>query len=128
VHLLGAEASDELAEPDRVCEHLGQVDDDDAVRLPLAFRCATASPSMIGQYGQDVAITSAPCRESRRFAPRLIRLPVRSSVHIRAPPAPRQKPLVVSLGGQSAMTATSVRPPSTSRTAPWTKEASSEAR
>jgi len=32
------------------------------------------------------------------------------------------------LGSQPAMTATSVRPPSTSRTAPWTKAASSEAR
>src|ERR1700756_4837006 len=106
VHLLGTEGSDELAEPDRVCEHVGEGDDDgdddEPSACPSPFHCATASPSMIRQYGQDVAITSAPVPSPSSIRSTFIRLPVRSSIYIRAPPTPQQKPLVVLLCGQPA--------------------------
>ena len=45
---------------------------------------------MTRQNGQPVAIFSAPVPSASSMRSRLIRLPIFSSIHIRAPPAPQQ--------------------------------------
>jgi hypothetical protein len=47
---------------------------------------------MIMQKGQAVDTTSAPVPRASSVRSMLIRLPMLSSSHIRAPPAPQQKP------------------------------------
>src|SRR5665213_1213807 len=56
---------------------------------PLAF---TASSSMIMQNGQAVEMMSAPVASASLVRSMFTRLPIVSSIHIRAPPAPQQKP------------------------------------
>jgi hypothetical protein len=59
---------------------------------PEAFLALTASPSMTRQYGQAVEIVSGFRARASSIRSMLIRLPMRSSIHILAPPAPQQKP------------------------------------
>src|SRR5260370_24037395 len=51
-----------------------------------------ASPSMTRQYGQAVEIVSGFSARASSIRSVLIRLPIRSSIHILAPPAPQQNP------------------------------------
>ena len=59
---------------------------------PELFLALTASPSMTMQYGQPVEIVSGLVPSASLIRSVLIRFPIRSSIHIRAPPAPQQKP------------------------------------
>ncbi len=59
---------------------------------PELFLAAMASPSMTMQYGQPVEMVSGSVPSASSMRSVLIRLPIRSSIHIRAPPAPQQKP------------------------------------
>src|SRR5919106_4700789 len=59
---------------------------------PSAWRRLMASASITMQYGQAVPTTSAPVARASSVRSRLTRLPMRSSIHMRAPPAPQQKP------------------------------------
>ena len=59
---------------------------------PELFFALTASPSITRQYGQAVEIVSGDSARASSMRSVLIRLPMRSSIHIRAPPAPQQKP------------------------------------
>jgi hypothetical protein len=45
---------------------------------------------MIRQYGQATPTVSAPVETASSIRSSLIRLPIRSSIHMRAPPAPQQ--------------------------------------
>jgi hypothetical protein len=47
---------------------------------------------MTMQYGQAVETTSGSSASASSIRSTLIRLPIFSSIHIRAPPAPQQKP------------------------------------
>jgi hypothetical protein len=55
--------------------------------------CAAVRPSssITRQNGQPTAIWSAPVATASRVRFSLIRSPIRSSIHMRAPPAPQQK-------------------------------------
>ena len=59
---------------------------------PELFFALTALPSMTRQYGQAVEIVSGDSARASSIRSVLIRLPMRSSIHIRAPPAPQQNP------------------------------------
>ena len=77
----------------RTGQQLRDVDDFECV-LGFAgalFR-ATASPSMTRQYGQEVEMVSGSSARASSIRSVLIRVPIRSSIHIRAPPAPQQNP------------------------------------
>ena len=65
----------------------------DSAADPSAWRALVASSSMIRQYGQAVEITSAPVPRASSVRLTLIRWPMRSSSHMRAPPAPQQNPV-----------------------------------
>ena len=52
-------------------------------------RAVSPSVSMTRQNGQPVTMVSAPVARASSVRSRLIRLPVFSSIHIRAPPAPQ---------------------------------------
>src|SRR5579875_2890486 len=64
----------------------------DSGASPEPFLALTASPSMTRQYGQPVEIVSGLVDRASSMRSVLIRLPIRSSIHIRAPPAPQQNP------------------------------------
>ena len=51
----------------------------------------TPSDSMVRQNGQPTATVPAPVATASCTRSVLMRLPIRSSIHIRAPPAPQQK-------------------------------------
>jgi len=59
----------------------------------LPFACSEVSPSesITRQNGQPTAIWSAPVPTASLVRFRLIRSPMFSSIHMRAPPAPQQK-------------------------------------
>ena len=59
---------------------------------PDCLRAVTASESMVMQNGQAVDTMSGSSSRASSTRSTLIRLPIRSSIHIRAPPAPQQKP------------------------------------
>ena len=59
---------------------------------PEAFLAPIASPSMTRQYGHAVDTVSGSVPSASSIRSVLIRLPIRSSIHIRAPPAPQQNP------------------------------------
>ena len=65
----------------------------DCLAWPAAFLALTASPSMTMQYGQAVEMVSGSRARASSMRSSLIRLPVLSSSHMRAPPAPQQNPL-----------------------------------
>ncbi|GFJ79822.1 hypothetical protein Phou_040020 [Phytohabitans houttuyneae] len=46
---------------------------------------------MVWQKGQPTAIVLAPVASASSTRSTLMRLPIRSSIHMRAPPAPQQK-------------------------------------
>jgi hypothetical protein len=78
---------------DRRQQHLGDVEHLDlfagvACRL---LRGVRPSDSITRQNGQPTAIWSAPVATASRVRFSLIRDPMVSSIHIRAPPAPQQK-------------------------------------
>ena len=64
----------------------------------------TASPSMTRQYGHPVEIVSGLVPSASSIRSVLIRLPIRSSIHIRAPPAPQQNPRSLHRGISCACT------------------------
>ena len=64
----------------------------DSGASPEAFFAAIASPSMTRQYGHAVDTVSGLVPSASSMRSVLIRLPIRSSIHIRAPPAPQQNP------------------------------------
>ena len=64
----------------------------DSLASPELFLALIASPSMTRQYGQAVEMVSGPVPSASSIRSMLIRLPIRSSIHIRAPPAPQQNP------------------------------------
>ena len=59
--------------------------------LPLACSEVSPSESITRQNGQPTAIWSAPVPTASLVRLRLIRSPMFSSIHMRAPPAPQQK-------------------------------------
>ncbi len=59
--------------------------------VPSALAEVSPSESITRQNGQPTAIWSAPVRTASAVRFSLIRLPIVSSIHIRAPPAPQQK-------------------------------------
>src|SRR5260370_38838473 len=61
----------------------------DSLASPKLFFALTASPSMLRQYGHHVEIVSGLVPSASSIRSVLIRLPIRSSIHIRAPPAPQ---------------------------------------
>ena len=65
----------------------------DSLAAPDDFLALTASPSMTMQNGQPVVMASGSRASASSTRLELMRVPVRSSSHIRAPPAPQQKPL-----------------------------------
>ena len=74
-------------------QDLGHVDDFEvSLASPELFLALTASPSMTRQYGQPVEMVSGSVPSASSIRSVLIRLPIRSSIHIRAPPAPQQNP------------------------------------
>ena len=58
---------------------------------PLACWAVSPSESMTRQNGQPTAIWSAPVSTASTVRFTLIRSPMFSSIHMRAPPAPQQK-------------------------------------
>src|SRR5579884_66556 len=64
----------------------------DSGTSPDCLRAVIESPSITRQYGQAVEMTSGLVDSASSTRSVLIRLPIRSSIHIRAPPAPQQKP------------------------------------
>jgi hypothetical protein len=70
-------------------DHLGDVHHRDVVAPAVAL---TASSSMIMQKGQAVETMSAPVDKASSVRSILTRLPMFSSIHMRAPPAPQQNP------------------------------------
>src|SRR5205814_1023279 len=58
------------------------------------FRTATPSVSMTMQYGHAAVTSSAPVRSASSVRVSLMRVPIRSSIHMRAPPAPQQNEVV----------------------------------
>src|SRR2546423_699753 len=58
---------------------------------PTGFLPVTPSPSMVRQNGHDAATVLAPVDNASSTRSTLMCLPIRSSIHIRAPPAPQQK-------------------------------------
>ena len=58
---------------------------------PLACWAVSPSESITRQKGQPTAIWSAPVPTASLVRLRLIRSPMFSSIHMRAPPAPQQK-------------------------------------
>ena len=74
-------------------QELGHVEDLDLLaRAPSACTADTPSLSMIRQNGQRDGDRQAPVASASSMRSMLIRLPIRSSIHMRAPPAPQQKP------------------------------------
>ena len=57
---------------------------------PADCFAVTPSESMVRQNGQAVATVLAPVASASSTRSTLIRLPIRSSIHMRAPPAPQQ--------------------------------------
>ena len=64
----------------------------DSFASPELFLELIASPSMTMQYGHPVEIVSGSVPSASSIRSVLIRLPIRSSIHILAPPAPQQNP------------------------------------
>ncbi len=64
----------------------------DSLALPSFFLPLTESVSMTRQNGQAVETMSGLTERASSTRSLLMRLPIRSSIHIRAPPAPQQKP------------------------------------
>ncbi|CAM5340690.1 hypothetical protein SALBM311S_09660 [Streptomyces alboniger] len=64
----------------------------DSLALPSFFLPFTESVSMTRQNGQAVETMSGFSDSASSTRSLLMRLPIRSSIHIRAPPAPQQKP------------------------------------
>ena len=59
--------------------------------LPAACSAVSPSESITRQKGQPTAIWSAPVPTASLVRLRLMRSPMFSSIHMRAPPAPQQK-------------------------------------
>src|SRR4051812_50117944 len=64
----------------------------DSLALPSFFLPFTESVSITRQNGQAVDTMSGFTDSASSTRSLLMRLPIRSSIHIRAPPAPQQKP------------------------------------
>ena len=70
------------------------------IEMSLTFTCSSApfsftpSSSMIMQNGQATAMRSAPVPSASSVRSMLTFLPVRSSMNMRAPPAPQHRPRV----------------------------------
>jgi hypothetical protein len=76
-------------------EHLGDVEHLDLALLetPSWTFCAMPSDSIVVQNGQAVEMRSGSSSSASSMRSMLTRLPMSSSIHMRAPPAPQQKPL-----------------------------------
>jgi len=64
----------------------------DSFAAPSAFLAWIASPSITMQNGHAVVTMSGSSSRASSTRSTLMRLPIRSSIHMRAPPAPQQKP------------------------------------
>src|SRR2546423_6138259 len=90
----GTTAGDRSA--DRKKGYSGRTERSSTLATSTTSACPGATPltpseSIVRQNGQPTATVPAPVATASSTRSTLIRLPIRSSIHIRAPPAPQQK-------------------------------------